>query len=155
MRQPPPAGTVADIEPLNPEVLPVEPTRGVVAVIEDQGRLLVIRRAEGIRAGGSWCFPGGAIEAGETPAEAVIREMREELGAQVMPLQEVWEWRRQDGWLVLSWWRAELVDAGAVLRPDPAEVAEFRWARPDEIRRLQPSLPSNEAFLDRFYPVQD
>src|SRR5262245_60483533 len=117
-----------------------EMARGVVAVIEEADRLLVIRRAEGIIAGGSWCFPGGGIEPRETPSEAIIREVKEELGLAVQPLQEIWEWRRPDGRLLLSWWTARRLDLKAQAIPDPAEVAEVRWATPSEIRRLSPVL---------------
>lgn len=133
---------------------PIEPVRGVVAVVEHDGRLLVIRRAGGIAAAGSWCFPGGAIESGESPVEALVREMQEEVGAQVLPLHELWEWHRPDGGLVLSWWRVALLSDPADLCPAPAEVAEIRWSTPDEIRCLTPLLPSNRAFLNEFWPQQ-
>ena len=63
---------------------------GVVAVIARASRFLVIRRADGIPAGGSWCFPGGAIEPGEDAAAAVVREVREEVGLAIEPIREVW-----------------------------------------------------------------
>lgn len=125
--------------------------RGVVAVIEDAGRLLVIRRAEGILAGGSWCFPGGGIEPGEDCEQALVREVREELGIAVQPVQEVWTWQRPDGRLWLSWWTARLVDIATPLSPDPAEVAEARWSTTSEIRGLSPLLDSNLEFLNRFW----
>jgi 8-oxo-dGTP diphosphatase len=115
-------------------------------------RLLVIRRAQGIVAGGSWCFPGGAIEPGESPPAAVIREVREEIGIAVEPVEQVWDWQSPDGGLILSWWSARILHPGTPPRPDPMEVAELRWAIPDEIRRLTPLLPSNLAFLDLFWP---
>jgi 8-oxo-dGTP diphosphatase len=51
-----------------------------VALIDADGRLLVQQRPEGKPAAGLWEFPGGKIEAGETPETALIRELREELG---------------------------------------------------------------------------
>src|SRR5688572_11808407 len=114
----------------------LQPVQGVVAVIEQAGRLLVIRRAEGILAGGSWCFPGGGVEPGESLPAAVVREVWEELGVDVEPVQEVWEWRRPDGLLVLSWWRARMVNPSAAFRPAPAEVAEVCWVTPADIRAL-------------------
>ena len=52
----------------------------VAAVIEHDGRFLACRRAPGKAAAGKWEFPGGKVEPGESPAEALEREIREELG---------------------------------------------------------------------------
>ncbi|NEK57271.1 NUDIX domain-containing protein [Geodermatophilus sabuli] len=57
-------------------------------VLDDQGRLLLIRRGtEPSR--GAWSVPGGRIEPGESPAEAVVREVREETGLTVRAGREV------------------------------------------------------------------
>lgn len=53
------------------------------ALIDADGRVLVTRRPEGKTMAGLWEFPGGKVEAGESPEEAVIREMREELGIEI------------------------------------------------------------------------
>jgi mutator protein MutT len=55
----------------------------VAAVIEEGGAFLVTRRPEGTHLGGLWEFPGGKIADGETDAEALAREIREELDADV------------------------------------------------------------------------
>ena len=53
------------------------------ALIEADGRVLVARRAEGAARGGLWEFPGGKVGSGETEAECLVREIREELGVTV------------------------------------------------------------------------
>jgi mutator protein MutT len=53
----------------------------VAALIESDGRLLVCRRRRRARFELMWEFPGGKVEAGETPEAALARELREELGA--------------------------------------------------------------------------
>lgn len=50
------------------------------ALVDPDGRVLIAQRPEGKAMAGLWEFPGGKIEAGETPEAALMRELREELG---------------------------------------------------------------------------
>ena len=49
-----------------------------VALIDDDKRVLLAKRPEGKPMAGFWEFPGGKIEPGETPEEALVRETKEE-----------------------------------------------------------------------------
>ena len=53
------------------------------ALVDSDGRVLIAQRPEGKQLASLWEFPGGKVEAGETPEHALIRELREELGIEV------------------------------------------------------------------------
>jgi len=59
-------------------------TVAAVALVDDEGRVLVQQRPPGKPMADLWEFPGGKVEAGETPESALIRELREELAIEVM-----------------------------------------------------------------------
>nr|WP_255500529.1 (deoxy)nucleoside triphosphate pyrophosphohydrolase [Brevundimonas sp. P7753] len=65
--------------------VPTVPTVLVVAValIDPDGRVLIAKRPEGKQLAGLWEFPGGKVEPGERPEQALIRELKEELGIDV------------------------------------------------------------------------
>lgn len=54
-----------------------------VALFDADGRVLLTQRPEGKPMAGLWEFPGGKVEAGESPEAALAREMREELGIEI------------------------------------------------------------------------
>jgi 8-oxo-dGTP diphosphatase len=66
-------------------MMPIQPLMLVVAaaLVDSDGRVLIAQRPEGRSMAGLWEFPGGKIEADERPEDALIRELREELGIAV------------------------------------------------------------------------
>lgn len=65
---------------------PPQPSVGVGGVVVDDGRVLLIRRGKEPLLG-RWVVPGGTVEPGETLHEALVREMGEETGLEVEPLE--------------------------------------------------------------------
>lgn len=117
----------------------------MVGVVVRDGRLLVIRRSKLVRAPLWHCFPGGAMEAGESEEQALAREMQEELGVAARPVRRLYQsvtpWR-----VDLRWWLAEL-DHAAQLTPHPAEVESVQWLSVSEMLSLDMLLDSNRDFL--------
>jgi 8-oxo-dGTP diphosphatase len=101
----------------------------VGAAIVDGGRVLAARRTAPPAAAGRWEFPGGKVEAGESPAEALVREIGEELGCTV----EVTGWLEGAAPIgdthLLTVALARLV-AG---EPVPHEHDQVRWLTADEL----------------------
>ncbi len=63
---------------------PVKPHyRIAVGIVERGGKILISKRRPDTHQGDLWEFPGGKVRAGESPEQAVVREMREELGVGV------------------------------------------------------------------------
>jgi len=129
------------------EKIPETPgRRGAVAIIVQQGRMLVIRRSRSVIAPLTYCFPGGGIEDGETEETAVIREVHEEIGVPIRPLRRLWEC--VTAWKVhLAWWLAEM-DPDAVAAINPREVESVHWFTPQEMAALPELLDSNREFLN-------
>jgi 8-oxo-dGTP diphosphatase len=123
----------------------LQASSGTPAVVVRGPRLLVIRRSRFVVAPRTLCFPGGAIEGGESEQEALVREIREELGATVRPERRVWE--SVTPWGVhLSWWLSRLAP-DAQLQPNPAEVESIHWYTPEEMAGRADLLESNRHFL--------
>jgi 8-oxo-dGTP diphosphatase len=79
----------------------VEPRVVVAAaVIDSSGRLLAARRTSPAQLAGLWELPGGKVEPGESEAEALVRELHEELGVEVTVGPLVGEWPLDAGYLL-------------------------------------------------------
>ncbi|MEU7279796.1 (deoxy)nucleoside triphosphate pyrophosphohydrolase [Streptomyces sp. NPDC045431] len=82
----------------------------VAGAVFDEGRLLAARRSAPPALAGRWELPGGKLEPGETAQEALVRELREELGVETEPLERVpGEWPLAPGY-VLQVWTARLLE---------------------------------------------
>lgn len=130
---------------------PTDRVEAVVAVLVDAGRVLVIRRGPRAVFPGYWAPLSGRVEPGERQDQTLVREVREEVGLSVRPLAKVWECDTDDGAYRLHWWSAQVL-AGELV-PDPDEVSEVRWVRPDEFRALEPTFAGDHEFFDRVLPT--
>ncbi len=122
-----------------------KPRLVVAAVIEDDhGRCLLARRRRGSHLEGLWEFPGGAMEAGETPVEALVRELEEELGVAAAvgePMTFAWH-RDEERDVVILFFSARIVGG----EPHGREGQEIRWVPRAELAALA-TPPADQALL--------
>ena len=120
-------------------------SNGVVAVICEDDRFLVIKRASQVIAPGKLCFPGGAVQPGEADEEAVEREVREELGVGCRVGERIWA--SLTPWQVpLTWWWVWR-DVTQRWKPRAKEVAWVGWLSAAELLAEEHLLESNRDFL--------
>ena len=105
-----------------------------VALVDADGRVLLARRPPGKAMAGLWEFPGGKVGDGETPEQALIRELREELGIDteqscLAPL--AFASHGYDDFHLLMPLYVCRVWSGMVT---PNEGQELRWVRPARLR---------------------
>ncbi|WP_200306845.1 (deoxy)nucleoside triphosphate pyrophosphohydrolase [Streptomyces adelaidensis] len=107
-----------------------EPIVVVGAALLSDGRLLAARRSAPPELAGRWELPGGKVEPGEPPEQALVRELREELGVEAKSAERVpGEWAVKPGY-VLRVWIAHLLSG----EPRPLEDHdELRWLTVDEV----------------------
>lgn len=122
-----------------------DPIPVVAAVIEEAGRFLLCQRHRGAHLSLKWEFPGGKIESGESPEEALRREIAEELGAGsrvAEQLAEVVHQYRQKT-VHIRFFRAALANA-----PRPIVHRALEWIHPRDFDRYS-TPPPNAQVLER------
>ena len=104
------------------------------AIVEDHGRYFVTRRLKGTHLEGLWEFPGGKIEAGESLADGLRRELQEELGTEVEVGEEVFTVTHHypDRSVELHFLACTFLNA-----PVPLLGQEMRWVPREELRSLE------------------
>ncbi|NNE19894.1 MAG: 8-oxo-dGTP diphosphatase MutT [Myxococcales bacterium] len=116
------------------------------AVVIREGRVLLTRRAKGQHLAGMWEFPGGKLEDGESPEEALVRECREECGidVDVGAILDVTHHRFPEKDVLLLFYRCGL-RAGEVRH---LQVADHAWVPPMELDRY-PLPPADDRVVAR------
>jgi 8-oxo-dGTP diphosphatase len=103
------------------------------AVVLRAGRVLLSQRKQGSHLAGAWELPGGKVEPDEDPRDAVVRELREELGVEVLvgDILDVTFHRYPSKSVLLLFYEAELADGSP--EPRPLDVADVKWAAASEL----------------------
>ena len=120
-----------------------EPVIVAAAVIVREGRYLVGRRPLHKRHGGLWEFPGGKLLDGETLADAVARELAEELGLEVVRVGSVLARVTDPG----SPFVVTFVEVEALGGPRPTEHTEVAWLAPGGLREAT-LAPADRRFVE-------
>jgi 8-oxo-dGTP diphosphatase len=118
----------------------------VAALIEADGKLLVCQRRRTDSFGLMWEFPGGKLEPGETPAQALARELQEELGVAAQIGPEIFHTRHQYSELGEA---IDLIFFSATVTPADIRNQAFEtmeWRQPQTLHELN-FLPADREFV--------
>jgi mutator protein MutT len=109
-----------------------KPVMVVAAVIERQGKILICQRKRGSKHAYKWEFAGGKVETGETPAEALKRELREELSIDAVIGEEIERYEfRYPGRLPIQliFFRVREFEG----EPENLVFEAIEWTRPEQM----------------------
>ena len=106
----------------------------VAAAIERDGKIFCAQRPEGKSLGGFWEFPGGKLEVGESPEQALVREIKEELNSEIEIVSYINEasYDYNFGTVVMKTYHAKLISGKLEL----LEHQNSTWLAPNELDTL-------------------
>ena len=106
----------------------------VAAAIERDGKIFCAQRPDGKSLGGFWEFPGGKLEIGESPEQALIREIKEELNSEIEIVSYINEasYDYDFGTVVMKTYHAKLISGNLEL----LEHQNSTWLAPNELTTL-------------------
>lgn len=124
---------------------------GIGAVIfNKEGKFLLIKRGKNSKNEvGRWGFPGGAMEFGETMAETIKREVKEELGIVIKPLKTLSPINHRipdekQHWVAIPY--ISQLTRGVPKVLEPTKISDLGWFSSEEASKLKLSLVAEEAF---------
>ncbi len=124
----------------------------IAAVVRrDDGRYLLVRRARGVSAGGYWTTVTGKPDPGESLAEALRREVREEVGLSVTAGAELYRCDTHDRRFVIIWFEAALDEPASAYGPLSllvAEIDQALWLTAQEAAGCDPMFPDTRRFFE-------
>lgn len=126
-------------------------TVGVVGLVPNEHNAILLLRHR-FRVPYSWGLPGGYLEAGETPGDAMARELEEEVGIHAEPLPGVLEHELNHATRCISYVVVMSTPRGAVPRLNPSELLDCRFCN---LENLPDGLqPTHAALVRRYWQEQ-
>ncbi|MFC3878735.1 (deoxy)nucleoside triphosphate pyrophosphohydrolase [Algoriphagus namhaensis] len=130
----------------------MEAIQVVCAIIISEGKLLCAKRSESMSLPGYWEFPGGKIEGKETEQEALIREIKEELGVNVIPTQKLTSshLKSEKGKLIELIPYVCLWESGKLVALEHEEVAFYSFDQAKKLNWAPADIPIFDELLTFF-----
>ncbi|MDE7295836.1 MAG: NUDIX domain-containing protein [Clostridia bacterium] len=120
-----------------------------------KGEMLITQRHPNKKAGGLWEFTGGGVLAGETTAQATVREVKEEIGVDIKEAELIflYEHKQRNYFMDIYLVRKDIAPEEIVL--DKNETVDFKWVSKDELRAMIENQEVVRSVAERFYMLAD
>lgn len=126
------------------------PAPGVSVFLERPDGSFLVGKRKGSHSAGQWWMPGGAVDPGESPAQAAFREIMEETGLYIdfvrpLPLWTYEKWPEMDKHYICVYFRAYATFGMAPIVMEPERCEEWRWITWNQLS----DLPHDRSSLDK------
>lgn len=109
-------------------------------IYNDEGKFFCCRRGPGRALEGKWEFPGGKVETSETHEETIVREIKEELKTEIMPIEYIgsstYEYHNitpyKDFGITLYAYKCKIIKGTLTL----TEHTDYKWATIEEMKQM-------------------
>ncbi len=128
------------------ERTPKQPLLVVAAYVVRGGSVMICQRRAEVHNGLKWEFPGGKLEPGESPEDALVRELREELGveARVGRIRDAVYHRYPEKDVLVLFYQCEIPSG----EPRTLDCNAIAWVAPEDLKRYD-FAGADRAFVER------
>lgn len=124
---------------------------GLISRVNPNGKqefLLISSKKDFDEFTGFYYPPGGHLKKGEDEKQALIREIKEELGIEVEPIEKITESPGDVPNQMTHWWKCSIDNVSFILNKD--EIADVRWFSEEEIKNSEKIWPATKNFFKDF-----
>lgn len=127
--------------------------------IEEEDRVLLLHRQENKSHGNTWAIPGGKLDSGETPLQAILREAKEETGfdfsdQQVVHLESVFVEHNEKDHFVYHMFRTKMDFDPSAVKIDFKEHKGFTWVTPQDALKMN-LMPDEDTCFKMVYQLNN